>query len=114
MAHLEVIEIIHLESGAAEDDPGVGTGRLQNGVPLINQTLGMIERHPVHVIQQYEARNARLGLAQEIGHGRRMNVQARQQRFEPVKVVLLEIFGAAVRGVVPLEINAPEIVLLEG
>ena len=48
--------------GAAKKNSSVGCGTFKQQVPFLDQRIGVIAAHPVHVIQQNEPGNALIGV----------------------------------------------------
>ena len=114
-AHPERIEVIHSQPGTAEDDPAASAGLVQNRAPFLGQPLRIIAAHPVHVVQQHEFRQLLPGMPQEVGNrggGDRQLIH--QSALEPDEIVGFEVFRAAIGRVMSLEIDAPEVIVVEG
>ena len=53
----DVIEIARLHMGAAKDDPRLGGGAFEDGFSFFGERFRVVGTHPIHVIEQHEARN---------------------------------------------------------
>ena len=97
---------------AAEYDPRIACRTRQDPMPLLDQRLGMVGAHPVHVIEQHETRNRAAAIAQEIGDGAGVRLDAfGQAGLERRKVVRLQILRTALARVMPAQIDGPEVVV---
>lgn len=73
-----------------------------------------VAAHPVHVIQQDEFRDARLGLVQEVGDGAGVDLEAREGSAEGVEILLSGIPGSSRGYRSPGSRLALEVVVAEG
>ena len=100
------------QAAASPDDPRAGLCPANNPLPLLLERRQQAVSEPVHVIQQHEPGKRPLVLLQEALDriGVHLDVIG-QSALEPLEVLRLEVFGAAMGSVAALDVDPPKVIV---
>lgn len=114
-ANRHIIDELGSQASRAPQDTGIWCRAVDDGLPLRFEEWEIMIAEPIHMVEQHEARDLPVVLAQKSFDGVGLDREAIESAIsEFLEVVGLEVLRAAVGGVRTGDVDPPKVIVLEG